>query len=240
MTRSLLALLLLAAGCSVSHRAFDHAALARAVRVSSHPTTEQEIQGAVALRPGLKLPIKLAVWFRPANPWRWSDYRVRWEDEDRSAILEALAPVVEAGIIKEPRVITDSILPGDGVRDARFAAALHEADAVLIVTGATAIERRSTPAALLYPTVVGLWVAPGSQSEGICVATGTIWDVRSGFLYGAAEAEATWAETVPLMLVDEDRARAAAKRQAILSLAQDLERRFRRLGEVATVSTLVR
>lgn len=230
MKSVILVLTLLTAGCSFSPRGFDHAALGRAARVDRHTVSDADIASAVALRPQLTFPFRLAVWFRPPGQWPWSEHRLHWQDEDRTAILNALRPLQDAGIVAEAFVLHDSVFPADNVRAARFAAALQRADAVLIVTGASAVARYSNPAALLYPTVVGLWVAPGSHAVGVCLATGSLWDVRSGFLYATAEEQATWTQTVPVMHVDEDLVVESAKKTAVASLARALELRLRKLG----------
>lgn len=240
MTRLVLVLTLLGAGCSFTPRGFDHGALARAARVDRHSVSDADIAGAVSLQPQLRFPLRLAIWFRPPIPWSWSEYRFHWQREDRRAILDALRPLVDAGVVSEPVTLADSVFPGEGVRAARYAAALHNADAVLIVTGASALERHSNPAALLYATVLGLWIAPGSHAEGICLATASLWDVRSGFLYAAAEREGTAGETAPILDVDEEKVIAGAKQAALGALAQDLELRLARLKEAATASASAR
>jgi rhombotail lipoprotein len=240
MRRLVLVLTLLVAGCSFSSRGFDHGALARAARVDRHSVSDTDIAGVVARRSPPKLPLRLAVWFRPPSSWRWSEQRFRWQEQDQSAVLGAMGRLQDAGVVSDVFVLADSVFPADSVRAARFAAALQNADAVLIVTGVSEVQRHSNAAALLYATVVGLWVAPGSHAEGICLATGSVWDVRSGTLFAAAEAQATWSQTAPVMHVDEEEVVSGAKRSALATLARDLEIRLAKLGAAATASAAVR
>jgi hypothetical protein len=71
--------------------------------------------------------------------------------------------------------ITDSAVAGEDLRAARLAAARHGGDAVLVVTGASAPDHYSNWAALLYVTIVGVWVVPGSRVEA-----SSLQAVRSG------------------------------------------------------------
>lgn len=239
--RALLVLtLLLPAGCSFSSRGFDRGRLARTARVDRHAVSDADIAGAVALRPELGFPFRLGVWFRPPTPWQWSEHRFYWRDEDRETVLAALEPLVRAGIATDVFAIPDAVFPGEGVRAARYAAARHGADAVLVVTGASAFDRHSNAASLLYPTIVGLWVAPGSVAEAICLATGSLWDVRSGYLYAAVESQATATQSVPIMHVDVDAVLSQARTAALTSLAQDLQSRLGNLRQARTAAATTR
>src|SRR5512145_2171842 len=76
--------------------------------------------------------------------------------------------------------------PHRAPRVKRSSAARRAADAVLVITGASAVDRYSNWASLLYVTLVGLWVVPGTHADGIFLAAGSVWDVRNEFLYATA------------------------------------------------------
>lgn len=235
--RVVLVLTLLVTGCSFSPRGFDHGALARAARVDRHPVTEPDVAGAAALSPQLAPPFRVAVWFRPPNPWRWSEHRFHWTDRDREVVLAALQPLVDAGVVAEVVLLANAVFPDDGVRAARFAAARQGAHAVVIVTGAAALERYSNASALLYPTILGLWVAPGSHANALCLVSASVWDVKDGYLYAAAETEGTVRRRVPYMHLDEDEVAEGAKRAALEELAGELGRSLGRLKEPGVAAT---
>jgi hypothetical protein len=224
--------LLLVAGCaSFSPRGFDRGALTRAARVEQPDVTDAEIARVLALRPQLTFPFRLAVWFRPPRTERWSGPGFNWRDPDREMILSALGPLASDGVIAEIIPIADSTIVGDDLRAVRLAAARHAADAVLIITGASDVDRYSNAAAMLYVTLVGLWLVPGSHADGIFLATASLWDVRNEFLYMAAEAEGTFGMTRPALLLEGDEMVVGAKRVALAGLAKELGARVRNLRE---------
>ncbi len=218
-------------GCAFSPRGFDRGELTRAARVEQREATDAEIARVLALRPQLPAPFKLAVWFRPPRTERWSQARFQWRDEDREAVLVALRPLVADGIVAEIAAIADTTVVGDDLRAARLAAARHGADAVMIVAGAAEVDRYNNLSALLYVTLVGLWVAPGSRADGIFLATGSLWDVRNEFLYATAEAEGVFGKTRPALLLNDGEMVAGAKRAAVAALAKELGARVRNLRE---------
>ena len=222
-------LALLLSGCSFSPHGIDQGALARAARVDRFPVTDADISKAVALRAQLPSSFKVAVWFRPSNPWRSSEHRFDWAPEDRELIQESLRALAESGVITEVVPLADALFPDESVRGARFAAARQGADAVLVVTGAAGLESYSNAAALLYWTIVGLWVAPGSQTDGVCYLAASLWDVRTGFLYLAAETRGTARRRAPYMHVDELAVADEARKDAIADLARELQLRAAKL-----------
>jgi hypothetical protein len=227
--------LLLLIGCAFSPRGFDRGELTRVARVEQQEVTDAEIARVLALRPQLTFPFRLAVWFRPPKAERWSRPRFQWRDEDREAVLGALRPLVADGIVADVAAITDATVLGDDLRAARLAAARHGADAVLIVTGASDVDRYSRWPSLLYVTLVGLWVV-GTHSDGIFLASGSLWDVRNEFLYATAEAEGTLGRTRPALLLEDEEMIAGAKRTALTALANELGSRLRNLREAPPAS----
>jgi rhombotail lipoprotein len=225
--------LLLLTSC-FSPRGFDRGALTRAARVEHQEATDAEIARVLALCPQLGFPFRVAVWFR--TPGR-SRARFQWRDEDRQVVLGALRPLVASGIVADVAAISDTTIMGEDLRAARLAAARHGADAVLIVSGAAEVDRYGNWASLLYATIVGLWVVPGSHADGIFLASGSLWDVRNEFLYATAEAEGTFGRTRPALLLEDGEAIAGAKRVALSALATELGARLRSLREAPAAAT---
>jgi hypothetical protein len=222
-------LAVLLSGCSFTPRGIDQGALARSARVDRFPVADSDISKAVTLKAQLPSPFRVAVWFRPPNPWRWSESRFEWTPEDRALVQEALRPLVESGAVTEVVPLADALFPDESVRGARFAAARQGADAVLVVTGAAGFESYSTAASLLYWTIIGLWVAPGTQVDGVCYLAASMWDVRSGFLYLAAETRGYARRRVPYMHLDEPSVAAEARSNALADLGRELQLRGAKL-----------
>jgi hypothetical protein len=237
----LLVAVLLSTACTMSPRGFDRGALTRAARVEAKEVTEADIARALELRPQLTFPFRLAVWFRPPRvEHEWREEHLRWRDENRETVLGALRPLAAEGIVSEVVAITDSTIVGDDLRAARLAAARHGADALLVVGGASDVDRYSNPASVLYATIVGLWIVPGSRADGIFLATASLWDVRNEFLYATAEVEETSGKTRPFALLEEDEVVAVARRNAMGSIAKELANRVRSLREAPTAAAWAR
>jgi rhombotail lipoprotein len=219
---------ILLAGCTHS-RGFDRGELTRAARFEQQPPTDDEIARVLALRPQASFPLKLAVWLRPARTDRWRAPAFQWRDDDREAVLGALHPLVADGVASELITVTDMTITGDDLRAARLAAARHGADAVLVVSGAADVDRYNNWASLLYLTIVGLWVSPGTRADGIFLVNASLWDVRNEFLYASAEAEGTHSRTAPALLLENADMVTDAKRSALASLAKELATRLRNL-----------
>jgi hypothetical protein len=222
---------MLLGGCAFSPRGFDRGQLTRSARVEQQEVTDAEIARILAMRPQLTFPFKLAIWFRPPPVERYFRPRFQWRGEDRETVLGALRPLVSEGFVAEIDAITDTTILGDDLRAARLAAARHSADAVLVITGASDVDRYSNWASLLYVTLVGLWVVPGTHADGIFLAAGSLWDVRNEFLYATAEAEGTFGRTRPALLLENEEMIAGAKRTAVTALAKELGARIRNLRE---------
>ena len=98
----------------------------------------------------------------------------------------------------------------------------------VIVTGAADLDAYSNPLSLLYLTIVGLWVVPGTHRDALFAAHATLLDVATGYLYASAEAEGRGTLVRPLLFIDDDEAIARARREALIALRDELVKRIRR------------
>lgn len=121
------------------------------------------------------------------------------------------------------------------LRDARLAAAGVQADLVLVYQTKSDWGKSGNPLSLLYLTIVGLWVSPGTDLESIHVAKGALIDVRNGFVYGVVSADNTDTTVIPEVYSDkarrdlQQRTRTACIEnlaQETAALLADLKRRY--------------
>lgn len=222
----------LLAGCATSNHGFDRGALARAARVAQPEVTDQEIARIAALRPQLPSPFKLGVWFQPPAGSGAMRPLHRWRDEDREVVLAALRELQQSGMVSEVTPISDMTVSGNDLRAIRLAAARYGMDAVLVVGGAADTHHQGNVAGVLYITIVGLWVVPGTHVDAMFLATASMWDVRNEFLYLTVDAEKTAGETAPAMLIDDQAVVAIAKRGALQALSGEVAGRIRNLSPV--------
>ena len=109
-----------------------------------HPevVTDRDVASAMALQAQLPSPYRLAVFFKHEDfPSRPVLQRVDWVSADADRVQRALAPVQEEGILQQSFLLANSTVQGTTFRDIRLAAARYNADALLVIDGASAVER---------------------------------------------------------------------------------------------------
>ena len=121
--------------------------------------------------------------------------------------------------MKDVFVLADSTVQGTLARDIRLAAARCNADVVLIVESAAAVDRYNNGHAAWYATGLGVYLASGTQSDALFMIEGTLWDVRTGYLYGTQSAEGTSQSVGPAASLDDKHVVARAREAAESSLS---------------------
>jgi hypothetical protein len=123
----------------------------------------------------------------------------------------------------------DATLRGENIRGIRQAAARHGADMVLIVGGAAAIDRHNNRYAWLYPTVIGAYLAPGTESDALVMVTGSLWAVHSEWHAPIQTVEGVSKLVGSAVLVDDTATLQEAKKHAIQSLCERVADQLQRL-----------
>lgn len=213
---SLVPFFLVVMGCSAS---FDKSELRRTLSNEPLQVTDEEIQRVLDIKPQLRFPMKLGVYLAASEgPAAGESLFTEWSEAERTRLTSEIEALKAAGIISDVIVISDVALEGEDRRSylkrVRLAAARYRADAVLLVRGAAATDNYSNPFSLLYLTIVGLFVAPGTNTDAIYLLSGSLWDVRNECLYMTIETEGTASSMRPIALNNASavigRARAAA------------------------------
>ncbi len=199
-----------------------------------HPdvTTDRDIAATMAVQAILPKPYHLAIYFKhedfPSHP---ALQRVDWVSSDGVRVQRALDPVQEEGILQRTFLLADSTVQGTTLRDIRMAAARYNADAILIVDGAAAFERYNNSHAWWYATGIGTYFAHGTESHALFMMEGTLWDVRTGYLYGSQTAEGETTLIGPAPSLDDKAAIAEAKDVAMARFGRELADMLRELRE---------
>lgn len=204
-----------------------HQQVPRSADASEEPAVDDgEVQRALATRPQLPAPYRVGVFFRaPESDTGEPEWRWRPEDRDRLlSIATQLGADVSALFPISPVTVT-----GDDFRSIRIAAARHGADAVLIVTGRDSREQHLNGWAVTYAALLPLLFVPGSELSLRFETHAELWDVRNGYLYLAADAEAEETQTRAPALLDPEQALSQSRKRATEALAQELARHFRAL-----------
>ena len=230
MPRAIIAALLTLVVSGCGSRGFDRQMISEQLRHA--PVADEEIRAALAVRPAATPPLAVGVYFRPVRSrtsspaWRAPASAWSWRGEDKDVLLAT--DITSSELIASMFPIVDPTVDSDDVKGARLAAARHGADAVMIVTGAADLDAYSNPLSLLYLTIVGLWVVPGTHRDALFAAHATLLDVATGYLYASAEAEGRGTLVRPLLFIDDDEAIARARREALIALRDELVKRIRR------------
>jgi rhombotail lipoprotein len=201
------------AGCA-SSQGFNRAAMIETLHVD--PTPDQNNEPLANQSSRLSTPFRLGIFFEDHNiPAGQSIRKVEWLSADRSQLLREFAPLQDEQILTDTFVLMDATLRGDDIRGIRQAGARYGADLVLIVRGAAAVDRYNNRYALLYPTLIGAYLAPGTESDGLLMVTGSLWAVRSEWHAPIQTVEGASKVVGSALLVDDSTALQEAKERAI-------------------------
>ena len=225
-----LALLLNVFGCTAS-RGIDRQALLESIH---HGPGVRNESVASTLTPESRLPTpyRLAIFFQHKDvPASAQSRSVGWTGADAKLIQEALAPLKELDIVHESFLLVNSSVQGPALRDIRSAAARYNADAILVIDGASTVDRYNNRRAWWYITGFGAYLAPGTESHALFIMEGTVLDVWSGRLYGTQQAEGEITLVGPAVSLEDRAAIAQAKDVALERFGKAIVEALRRLNE---------
>ena len=218
-------------GCS-SSRGLNRQALQESFHEHPDVVTDQDVAKTLALQAQLPSPYRLAIFFKHKDFPRSPTLRkVDWVSADAARIQRALEPVKEDGILQQSFLLANSTVQGTTFRDIRLAAARYNADAILVVDGASAVDRYNNGHAWWYATGLGAYLAHGTESHALFMMEGTLWDVRSGYLYGTQTAEGETTLIGPASSLEDRAAIAEAKDVALERFGKELADMLRVLRE---------
>ncbi len=205
------------AACSGAH-GFDRGQMSQSLVEEPKQVTDQDIKSAMARKPQLKFPFKLAVELGEGGCDRCYG---TWREEDKQKILSWGEQLKQAGVVSQMFIVPD-IFEMKDLKTIRFAAAQQGADAVLIIRSADDTDQYANPASVLYLTIVGAWIVPGSDLDALVMLRGAMWDVGNAYLYATVEAEGESHSIGPTMLLERKDAIAQAKRNALDNFGPEL------------------
>jgi rhombotail lipoprotein len=156
--------------------------------------TDEQIQQALDAKPQLHTPFKVAIYFRPNEQyWAWN-----WEQEDKYKLNNLGKELKNKNIVSDYVILNQATIDGDSIKSIRLAAAQHGADAVLIISGASQLDKYNNSLGITYFLIITGFFVPGSVIDGIFLSHAGVWDVRNGYLYLSTEAEVKTSETAPM------------------------------------------
>lgn len=208
----------LSAGCA-SSQGFNRTAMNEVLHVEPTPIPESQPLASQGVH--LSTPLRLGVFFVNHDfPHRQSIRTVEWLARDRDQLLRELDPLQDTHILQDAFVLMDATLRGEDIRGIRQAGARYGVDLVLIVDGVAAVDRYNNRFAWLYPTLLGAYLAPGTESDALVMVTGGLWAVRSEWHAPMQRVEGTSMLVGSAVLVEDIAALQEAKKHAIRALGQ--------------------
>lgn len=185
-----------------------------------------QIAEELARRPQLPGRPRVAVYFEPpavdAGP-RW-----RWSFEERQEIVRAAAEAHTLDLFALP----PGAVSASDLGSVRLAAARFGAEAVLIVRGRYEQERRDNLWAATYVFLLPVLFAPAQEQETVFITDATLYDVRNGYIYLAAEGEASQSQQRAHVWIRGEEGVDTSRREAVRLLSEELGARFVRIRPV--------
>ena len=219
--------LALATGCA-SSQGFDRTVISEVLHADPSPILERQPLASQGVQPSA--PLRLGVFFVNHDfPNRQSIRKVEWLARDRDRLLRELVPLQDEHVLQEAFVLMDATLRGEDIRGIRQAGARYGADVVLIVDGAAAVNRYNNRYAWLYPTLLGAYLAPGTESDALVMITGSLWAVHSEWHASIQTVEGVSKVVGSAVLVEERVALEEAKQHAIRTLGERITDQLQRL-----------
>lgn len=199
-------------------------------------SNDSKITQQLATRPQLPEKFKLAVYLYEEQ------HRDRLSHADLKELLQIEAQLKKSGVIQTMFLVrptiadAGAIMPASGHRyvaepllDIRRQAARYGADVVLVLTPKSDLQSEANVLSLFYLTIVGIWIAPGSERDHKYSIDASMWDVRNGYLYATAYSEVQKNRTRPLGWLDHSEIIATDRRAAMLELRAEIQKRIMNL-----------
>ena len=221
----LLAVLLGLSGCAGSH------GLSREVLQDEIRQEESRFidTSTTAVAPVHSHAPQLGLYLKPTG---FLHREFEWTSRDRDAVLawSKRVPLDTGG--KSAGFLTLSSLKGHTLTELRAAATRYGVDWLLVFDGAAAVDRYNNyKAALWYWTILGAYVADGTQTDVLCLLKATLWDVKTGARLFEEQTDAKTEKVGPAALVEDKTVLELAKARALEELTRRLDTQLNRLHE---------
>lgn len=211
-------------GCST--KGFNRGDLKEQTGIASAGYDDKDIQSAFEKSGNLPKKFKMAVYFKaPPSDAKKNFNEWRWTENDKAKLDSLGKELVVDGIAAEVFPILSSVVIDDDLKSLRMVAAKHQADALLIVSGASQIERRINTMGWSYALILPTLFIPGSDVETLFISSATLWDVKNEYLYLTAEAESIKSERYAAAFARPDQEIVnSAKLEAVEKLGGELRK----------------
>lgn len=226
----LLPLLFMALSACSTSQGFDRPGMQDTLLQRMNLVGARETQNLMENHPPLAGPFRLGVYFvRTEFPTRESIQSVEWLSAEKDQLVQRLAQLRSDQILREVVVLAEPTVRPLTSQELRQASARYGIDVLLLVDGVGAVARHNNAYALLYPTVIGAWLAPGTVIDALFILDGILWDLRTDTRLDRQTAEGQAQRTGAVVLVEDADALKEAKVLAIEAFGARLVEHLRSL-----------
>jgi rhombotail lipoprotein len=224
-----LIILVMLMGCTPS--SFNRASMKHSLYNQPKEGLDEEIRQTIQAKQQIKTPFKLGIFFDSEVPSREMSLGLNfWEHKDKLLFISRIQDLNKEEIVSETVIIPDLIISGNDPTSIRLAAAKENVDAVLIIKGIDAIDTYANPFAILYFTIIGMGIFPGSHQDALVILSSALWDVKSGYLYFTGESEGEDKIIRPLFFLHERPALERAKIDALNKLFEEFYQKMKNIN----------
>ena len=194
---------------------------------------QREINRLLALRPKSAVPKKVLLYEVESmgETYIGSARKKLMLRRDTGAAMKGA--LEKTGLFAQIDFLPEIYLPEgvENLKALRIAAARSHADALLIYTTEAGYEYQPNALCAFYPTIIGMFLAPGSRGAALAVSKAVLIDVRTGYIYQVMEAYGEKSEVAPVALLDQEQLEFDARTQALGALAELAAKKVVELGK---------
>jgi len=196
-----------------------------------------QIEAELARRPQLSEKVRVGVYFLPPSKVggdrELAEQNWRWTPEERLRIVKTADEIDRFDLFP----LSEQLVTGTDTTALRLAGARHGADAILVVGGVAEQFSESNGWVATYTLLLPILFAPGQRLKTRFRSEATLYDVRNGYLYATAEAEAERSRLRPHVWADRDGQVNETKQEVVELLSAEITRRLESLASEETSTT---
>jgi len=201
--------------CSTS-KGFDRTGMHESLHQRLHIADDRRPTDSPKSTAPLSEPFRLGVYFvRTEFPTRQSVRSGEWLSAEKDQLVQRLTLLRSDQILREIVVLAEPTVRTLTRQELRQAAGRYGIDVLLVIDGVGAVDRYNNAYALLYPTLLGAWLAPGTVIDALFILNGMLWDLRTDTRLDGQTAEGQAQRTGAVVLVEDADVLTEAKHRAI-------------------------
>jgi len=193
-----------------------------------------EVDRLLALKPKTAVPARVLLYQVPGSGRSMivSPLKVL---ELREATSQQMRKALQAtGVFQSVDFLPEILLPPGAPADlkmVRIAAARAQADAILVYSTEAGYESKPNDWALLYATLVGAFIVPGTDQTSMAVSKAVLLDVPTGYIYFVTEDYGSGSVRGPVAALDAEKLEYDARMKSLTELSADVAARVTALKE---------